>query len=100
MPAAVGSMTIRAAALAPIAANLNEKLDEVIVMILECKGHDIISRMGQSGIFRKPLIITRQMHDFIASAPVTMYAGALVSDLEFVSVQYNLELIGLVEVIL
>ncbi len=59
IPTAVGSLAIQAAALATIAAILNEKLDEFIVLILAaCKGRDIFSRMSQSGIVGKKIAVT------------------------------------------
>ncbi len=38
----------------------------------------------------KPLMITRQVRDFVTSVPVTIYAGALVSDAELLVCKYKI----------
>lgn len=58
IPIAVESLTIQGAALATIAANLNDNFDEAIALILSCKGRVIVSGMGKSGIVGKKIAAT------------------------------------------
>lgn len=58
IPAAVESLTMQSKALASIAENLGEELDDAVKLILSCKGRVIVSGMGKSGIVGKKIAAT------------------------------------------
>ncbi len=58
IPAAVESLTMQSNALASVAENLGEELDDAVKLILSCKGRVIVSGMGKSGIVGKKIAAT------------------------------------------
>ena len=58
IPAAVESLTMQSKALASVAQNLGEELDDAVKLILSCKGRVIVSGMGKSGIVGKKIAAT------------------------------------------
>lgn len=58
IPAAVESLTMQSKALASVAQNLGEELDDAVKLILGCKGRVIVTGMGKSGIVGKKIAAT------------------------------------------
>ena len=58
IPAAVESLTMQSKALAMVAQNLGDELDDAVKLILSCKGRVIVSGMGKSGIVGKKIAAT------------------------------------------
>lgn len=58
IPTAIESLTTQGAALATLAASLNEQFDEAVALILQCKGRIIVSGMGKSAIAGRKIAAT------------------------------------------
>jgi len=58
IPAAVESLTMQSNALATVAENLGDELDDAVKLILGCKGRVIVTGMGKSGIVGKKIAAT------------------------------------------